>query len=107
MALVEDEHDPTAALGLLGLQHLLGLGDQRRGVKPGGVAERADDLGVQAARADHRVGEVDQRVPARIEPGGRRAGGDGLAGADLPADDAERPLRINPADPRDRLLVGA
>ena len=105
MALVENEHDPTAALGFLGLEHLLGLGDQRRGVKPRGVTERSDDLGVDPARADHRVGEVDHRVPARIKRGCRRSRGDGLPGADLAADDAERPLLHDPADPRDRLLV--
>jgi hypothetical protein len=105
MAFVQDEYDSAAALGLFGLQCLLGLGDQRCGVKPGGVAERADDLGVDPARADHRVGEVDQRVPARVQPGRRRAGGDGLASTDLTADHAERSFLHDPADPRDRLLV--
>ena len=55
MALVEDEDDPAAALGLLGVQCLLGLGDQLSGVKPGGITERADDLGVQI-RVDRSPG---------------------------------------------------
>jgi hypothetical protein len=66
VTLVQDEHDPAAALSLLGLQRVLRLRDQRRGVKARGVTERADDLGVDPARADHRIGQVDQRVPAGI-----------------------------------------
>ena len=103
--LVEDEHDGLAALGGLGGEQLGRLRDQRRAVEARRGAQRADDLGVDPARPDRRVGQVDDRVAARVQAGARRSGGDGLAGADLAADDAERALADDPVDPRDGLLV--
>jgi hypothetical protein len=54
--LVQDEHDGLAALGGLGGKQLGRLRDQRRAVEPWGGAERCDDLGVDPARPDRRVG---------------------------------------------------
>ena len=105
--LIQDENHGLAALGGLRGEQLGRLRDQRRPVEPWGRAERRDDLSVDPARPDRRVGQVDDRVPARVQAGGRRSRGDGLAGADLAAHHPERPLGDDPVDPRDSLLVGS
>jgi hypothetical protein len=63
-----------------GLQDDVGL------VEAGGGAQRADDVGVETALADHGVGQVDDGVADGVEAGDGGAGGDGLAGADLAGD---------------------
>ena len=60
--LIADEQDLLAALGGLGGQQLLGLGDQRGAVKPRPAAEAGDDRGVDAAQPDAGGAEIEDRV---------------------------------------------
>ena len=69
------------------------------------MPERGDDVVQHAAHPDGGVGQVDDHVPGRVQGGGGGADGDGLAGADLAGDHAERVLVHAPGDPGDRLAV--
>ena len=69
-------------------------------------AERGDDLVVDAADPDGRVGQVDDGVAGRVQGGERGADGDGLPGADLAGDHPDPVLGHAPADPGDGLAVG-
>ena len=71
-----------------------------------GLAEDVQDLLADAAGADHRVGEVDDRVPGGVQAGQDGADGDGLARADLAGDDADGALADAPGDAGDGLVVG-
>ena len=69
-------------------------------------AERGDDLVVDAADPDGRVGQVDDGVPRGVQGGEGGADGDGLPGADLAGDHPDAVLGDAPADPGDGLAVG-
>ena len=69
------------------------------------VPEGGDDLVVDAADPDRRVGQVDDGVPGRVQAGQRGADGDGLPGADLAGDHPDAVLAHAPADPGDGLPV--
>jgi hypothetical protein len=86
---VDDEDGGAGAFVLLGGEQLGGLQDDVGLVEAGGGAQRADDVGVKAALADHGVGEIDGGVADGVEAGDGGAGGDGLAGADLAGEDPE------------------
>jgi hypothetical protein len=60
---IDDEHDGLAAFLGLGGEQILGLGDQRGPVELRGLAQRGDQVVVDAAGADHGVGQVDDREP--------------------------------------------
>ena len=107
MCFVDQDDDAFAALGPLVGEQLVRLRDQGGGVEARLAAEGAHDLVVEAARADARVGEVDDGVPGGVEGGDGGAGGDGLAGADLAGQEAERLLFDHEGDAGERLLVGA
>ena len=62
------------------------------GVEAGDAAEAGDQRGVEAAGADGGVGQVDDGVAGGVEFGEGGAERDGLAGADLTGDHAERGL---------------
>ena len=104
---VDDEDDLFAALGGLGGEQVLGLGDQRRVVKARAAAEAGHDRGVDAAQPDAGGAEVDDGVPGGVQAGDGGARGDGLAGAALAGDHADRLLADAPRDPRDGLAVRA
>ena len=70
------------------------------------VPEGGDDLVVDAADPDRRVGQVDDGVPGRVQGGERGADGDGLPGADLAGDHPDAVFGDAPADPGDGLAVG-
>jgi hypothetical protein len=89
VGLVDDQDGGLAAFVALGGQHGGGLGGQPGAGPVGGPAEGRNDGLVQAADADHRVGEVDDGVPGGVQAGQDGADGDGLAGADLAGDDAD------------------
>lgn len=80
---VDDEDGVFAAFVALRGEQLGGLGDQGGPVEAGHTAERADEVVVDAAGADHRVGEVD----------------DGLAGADLTGEHPDGVLVDQPGEP--------
>ena len=90
----------------LALEQLARLRDQVGLVVVGLAAERLHDLAVDPARADRRVGQVDDRVAAAVQRGDGGARGARLAGADLAADQPERALGDQERDPRARLLMG-
>ena len=60
---------------------------------------------VDPAQPDAGRAEVEDRVPGRVKARDRGAGGDGLPGAALAADHADRLLTDAPRDPSDRLGV--
>ena len=106
MCFVDQDDDAFAALGPLVGEQLVRLRDQGGGVEARLAAEGAHDLVVEAARADARVGEVDDGVPGGVERGEVGAGGDRLARADLAGEESERLLGDQEDDPGERLLVG-
>ncbi len=93
VGLVDDDHHPAVAFGLLGGEQVGGLGHQLGLEVAGLVAEGADDGDVEAPGAEGRVGDVDDLVPGGVEAGHRGADGHGLAGADVAGDDSEGGLR--------------
>ena len=105
MGFVDDEHGVAAPFGVFGGQRLGGLGGQGGPVKGRGVPERGHDVGEHAAHPDGGVGQVDEHVPGRIQVGGGRPHGHGLAGADLAGDHPDRALVHTPGDAGDRLTV--
>ena len=66
-----------------------GLGGEPGVAAVGLAAEGGDDHLVQAADADHRVGQVDDGVPGGVQAGQDGADRDGLAGADFAGDHAD------------------
>ena len=72
----------------------------------GGLAERADDLFVDAADPDQRVRQVDHRVFRGIEAGKDGANGDGFACSDFAGDHAGGAFADAPADAGDGFVVG-
>ena len=60
--LVEHQDGGAAAFGLLGGQSVGGLGNEGGVVYQGVPAEGGDDLVVNAADPDGRVGQIDHRV---------------------------------------------
>ncbi len=103
---VEDEDDVAAAFVFFGGEQLAGLWDQAGLVEAGGAAEGGDDPGVEAARSDGGVAQVDDGGAAGVQAGQGGADGDGLAGPDLAGDDAEGAFGQAPADPGDGFAVG-
>src|SRR5205823_5850388 len=81
VGLVEDQDRGSASLGLFGGEGVGGLWDEGGHVYAGHAAEGGDDGVVDAAGADGRVAEVNDRVAGRVERGEGGADGDGLAGA--------------------------
>src|SRR6266508_28007 len=65
--LVDHDDDAFAAFGALVREQLVRLRDQGGGVEAGLAAEAGDDLVVEPAGADARVGEVDDRVAGSVE----------------------------------------
>ena len=104
---VDDDHDLLAALGALGRQQLLGLGDQRGVMKPRGAAQCGDDQPVDPAQPHPGGAEIEHRVPGGVQSGDRRPGSDRLPRPALARDHADRLLRDAPLDPGDRLRVRA
>jgi hypothetical protein len=76
-------------------------------VEAGRPAERGDHGTVQTAHADGWVGQVDDGVPGGVQVGESGADGHGLAGADLPGEQAERVLVDQPANAGDGFGVAA
>lgn len=104
--LVDDEDDPSPALGLLRREEGLGLGHHLGLEEARGGAQRGDDRDVEAAGAEGGVGDVDDLVRGRVEGAHRGPQGDGLADADLADEDAEQRLADAEPDAGDGLLVG-
>jgi hypothetical protein len=102
---VDHEDGGAAAFGLLDRECVDGLGDEGGVVGQRSVPEGGDDLVVDAADPDRRVGQVDDGVPGRVQSGERGADGDGLPGADLAGDHPDAVLAHAPADPGDGLPV--
>ena len=106
MGLVDDQDGGLAALIALGGEHGGGLGGEPGVAAVGLAAEGGDDHLVQAADADHGVGQVDDGVPGGVQPGQDGADGDGLAGADFAGDHADGAFGDAPGDPGAGLVVG-
>ena len=104
--LVDHQDGCPAPFGLLDGQRGGGLRDQGGVMDQGLPAQRGDDLVVDAADSDGGVGEVDDGVPRRVQPGQRGADRDGLPGADLAGDHSDAVFGDAPADPGDGLAVG-
>ena len=103
---VDHEDGGAAAFGLLDRERVDGLRDEGGVVGQRSVPEGGDDLVVDAADPDRRVGQVDDGVPRGVQGGQGGAEVDGLPGADLAGDDSDPVLAEAPADPGDGLAVG-
>ena len=103
---VEDQDGGAAAFFAFGGEGFAGLGGQPGAEVGGGLAEGGDDLFVDAADPDHRVGQVDDGVPGGIQAGQDGADGDGFPGADFAGDDADGAFADAPGDAGDGLVVG-
>ena len=96
----------AAAFGLLDREGVDGLRDEGGVVGQRALPEGGDDLVVDAADPDRRVGQVDDGVPGRVQGVQGGADGDGFPGADLAGDHPDAVLGDAPADPGDGLAVG-
>src|SRR5260370_6437282 len=105
VGLVDDQDGGFAALVAFGGQDGGGLGGEPRAAAVGLGAGGGDDHLVQAADADHRVGQVDAGVPGRVQAGQDGADRGGLAGPDFTSDDADRAFGDAPGDAGDGLVV--
>jgi hypothetical protein len=103
---VDDQDRCAAAFDLLDGQRVDGLRDQGGVVGQRALSEGGDDLVVDPADPDGRVGQVDDRVPRRVQGVQGGADGDGFPGADLAGDHPDAVLGDAPADPGDGLAVG-
>ena len=106
VCLVQDEDGGSASLVAFCGQGCAGLGDQSRGQVRRGGAERGDDGLVDAADADHRVGQVDDGVAGGVQAGQDGADRDGFPGADFSGDHADGAFGDAPADAGDGFVVG-
>lgn len=102
---LNDEDDGLAAFVVFGGEEFGGLGDQGGPVELGDAAQRGDEVVVDAAGADHRVGQVDDGMAGVVKRGAGGAGGDGLAGTDFAGEHADGLLVNQPAEPGDGLFV--
>jgi hypothetical protein len=100
---VDDQYGGAAAFVAFGGQDGGGLGGEPGSGAVGLPAEGGDDGFVQAADADHGVGQVDDGVPGGVQAGEHGADRDGLAGADFAGDDANIGA---PGDAGDCFVVG-
>ena len=103
---VDHDDGGAAAFDLLDRERVNGLRDQGGVVGQRPVPEGGDDLVVDAADPDRRVGQVDDGVPGRVEGGEGGADGDGFPSTDLAGDHPDAVLGDAPADPGDGLAVG-
>jgi hypothetical protein len=106
VSLVADHYDAAVPLGGLGGEQVAGLGHQLGFEVAGLGAQRADDGDIQPAGAERRVGDVDDLVPGRVQPGDRGPQRHGLPCSDVPGDHSQRGFHDAEADPGDRLGVG-
>ena len=106
VGLVDDQDGGFAALVAFGGQDGGGLGGEPGAGAVGLAAEGGDDHLVQAADADHGVGQVDDGVPGGVQAGQDGADRGGLAGPDFACDDADRAFADAPGDAGDGLVVG-
>src|SRR5258705_13189374 len=106
MSLVDDQYGGLAPFIAFGGEHGGGLGGEPGVAAVGLAAEGGDDHLVQAADADHRVGQVDDGVPGGVQAGQDGADRDGLAGPDFARYDAYRAFADAPGDAGDGLVVG-
>src|SRR5260370_1076790 len=105
VGLVDDQDGGFAAFVAFGGQDGGGLGGEPGAAAVGLAAEGGDDHLVQAADADHRVGQGDDGVPGGGQAGQDGAGRGGLAGPDFTSDDADRAFGDAPGDAGDGLVV--
>src|SRR6266516_3125112 len=106
MGLVDDQYGGLAPFISFGGEHGGGLGGEPGVAAVGLAAEGGDDHLVQAAGADHRVGQVDDGVPGGVQAGQDGAHGGGLAGPDLAGDYPDGSFGDAPGDPGAGLVVG-
>ncbi len=105
MRLVDDEHDPTVSLRLLGLQELLGL-DHHLGLEEARLGtEGADHGDVEPTGAEGGVGDVDHLMAQGVEESSSRPCRHRLPGTHLASDDTESRLLDAVQNPGHRLLV--
>ncbi len=67
VSLVDDEDHVAALLGELDVQRAFDLGDEGGVVEPGRLAQGGGDRAVQAAGADHGIGQVDDAVAGGVQ----------------------------------------
>jgi hypothetical protein len=96
---VDDEHDGLAAFAGLGGEQVGGLGDQGGPVELGDVAECGDQVVVDAAGADHGVGQVDDGEPGGVEGRDAGAGGEVLP---APTSPVTTPMAVSSISQRSR-----
>src|SRR5581483_5007384 len=98
VSLVDDQDRGPAPFGGFPGQDAPGLDGERGGAVDGPAAQGGHDAVVDAADPGGGVADVDDRVGGGVEVGDRGADRDGLAGADLAGDHADRLVGDGPGD---------
>ena len=93
MGLIDHEHDAAVPFGGLGGEQVGGLGHQFGFEVARLGAQGPHDGDVEPAGAERGVGDVDDLVPGRVQPGHGRPDRHRLPGADVAGDDPQRRFR--------------